>query len=378
MKLSLKGFTQLVEDMSAALQSSASSLVDVSVGSVIRAIFEANASVVLWMQWLVLQVLQMTRATTSTGADLDSWMHDFGLNRLPAVAAAGIVTFSRFAANIAATIPVGTVVKTSDGSLSFVVIQDSSISIWQPALSAYVVPAGVVGTDLPVVCRTSGLVGNVLSGSVNIIASSLPCVDKVVNQNPMSSGVDAESDEAFRSRFQGFLATRSRATVAAVSNAIACVRQGLDILIKENTGLDGLYKVGAFLVVVDDGSGHPSPALLSNVTAAIETVRPIGTTFGVVSPTVLLVNVKLTVDFGSIEVRSDSIDSIRRQIVSYLNSLSIGRMASITRVAQRAYVAEFNVENVHDIQLNGISADIVPPPLAVIKAGQITVSANGG
>ena len=39
--------------MGAALQGSATSLVDVSVGSVIRAIFEANASVVLWLQWLV-------------------------------------------------------------------------------------------------------------------------------------------------------------------------------------------------------------------------------------------------------------------------------------------------------------------------------------
>ena len=45
MQLSLKTFSQLIEDMGAALQGSATSLVDVSVGSVIRAIFEANASV---------------------------------------------------------------------------------------------------------------------------------------------------------------------------------------------------------------------------------------------------------------------------------------------------------------------------------------------
>ena len=87
MNLRLKGFAQLIQDMSATLQSSATALVDVSVGSVLRAIFEANASVVLWLQWLVLQVLQTTRASTSTGSDLDSWMADFGLSRLPAAAA---------------------------------------------------------------------------------------------------------------------------------------------------------------------------------------------------------------------------------------------------------------------------------------------------
>src|SRR5271170_5661839 len=121
MNLSLKGFTQLLEDMSAALQSSATTLVDVSVGSVIRAIFEANASVVLWLQWLILQVLQTTRASTSSGTDLDSWMMDFGLSRLPAEPSTGIVTFSRFAANLSALIQVGTTAKTTDGSLSFTV-----------------------------------------------------------------------------------------------------------------------------------------------------------------------------------------------------------------------------------------------------------------
>src|ERR1700722_16790370 len=108
MNLNLKAFSQLVEDMGAALQSSASTLIDVSVGSVVRAIFEANASVVLWLQWLVLQVLQTTRASTSIGGDLDTWMADFGLTRLPAVAATGIVTLSRFTPTLAATIPIGT------------------------------------------------------------------------------------------------------------------------------------------------------------------------------------------------------------------------------------------------------------------------------
>ena len=103
MILNLKGFSQLIEDMGAALQSSASNVIDVSVGSVVRAIFEANASVVLWLQWLLVQVLQSTRASTSSGPDLDSWMLDFGLTRLPAIASTGIVTFSRFTTNLPAT-----------------------------------------------------------------------------------------------------------------------------------------------------------------------------------------------------------------------------------------------------------------------------------
>src|ERR1700733_6185411 len=160
MNLNLKPFSQLIEDMGAALQSSASSLIDVSVGSVVRAIFEANASVVLWLQWLVVQVLQATRASTSNGPDLDSWMLDFSLTRLPAVPSTGIVTFSRFGATLPAAVPVGTIVKTADGSLGFSVAEDPNISIWQGNAAAYLLPTGVASADLPVVCSPRGLGGN--------------------------------------------------------------------------------------------------------------------------------------------------------------------------------------------------------------------------
>jgi uncharacterized phage protein gp47/JayE len=374
MNLSLKGFTQLIEDMSSALQSSATTLVDVSVGSVVRAIFEANASVVLWIQWLILQVLQTTRASTSTGSDLDSWMLDFGLSRLPAVASTGIVTFSRFAPNLAATIPVGSIVKTSDGLLSFSVTEDDTLSIWQPASSGYIIPGGVPSADLPVICITYGSIGNVLSDTIIVISASLPGVDQVNNANPLSNGVDAETDQAFRSRFQGYLASRSRATLGALQNAIANVRQGLDVAIEQNTGPGGGPLVGALLVIVDDGTGYPSTDLLSSVANAVDAVRPVGTTFAVVPPQVLTVNVSLAAEFGSAGDTTTGVPAIQNYIATYLNSLPIGRMASITRVAQHAYRAGSGLQNIRGVQLNGGSADVVPPALTVIKAGQVVVS----
>jgi hypothetical protein len=53
MQLSLQNFSSLMEGMAAAVQGAASSLVDLTVGSVLRAILEANASVALWLQWLI-------------------------------------------------------------------------------------------------------------------------------------------------------------------------------------------------------------------------------------------------------------------------------------------------------------------------------------
>ena len=119
MQLSLQNFSTLVQNMAAAVQGAANSLLDLTVGSVLRAILEANASLALWLQWLIVQVLQVTRLATCTGADCDSFGADFGFVRLPAITAVGAVTFGRFTPNIAAFIPVSTNISTAANTQSF-------------------------------------------------------------------------------------------------------------------------------------------------------------------------------------------------------------------------------------------------------------------
>ena len=143
MQLSLRNFNTLVQNMAAAVEASATQLVDLSVGSTLRAVLEANASIGLWMQWLILLVLRMTRAATSSGGDLDSWMGDFSLARLPAIAATGIVTFSRFTPTVAALIPAGALVRTADGTQTFEISVDTLLTAWSPASNGYVIASGV-------------------------------------------------------------------------------------------------------------------------------------------------------------------------------------------------------------------------------------------
>jgi uncharacterized phage protein gp47/JayE len=305
-------------------------------------------------------------------------MLDFGQTRLPAVPSTGIVTFSRFVDTLSANIPIGTTIKTTDGSLSFSVTEDQTLSVWQPGASAYVLPSGISSADLPVTCTTAGSLGNVLADTITVISASLPGIDQVINANPLSNGTNAEGDPAFRSRFQSYLASRSRATLAAVRNAIANVQQGLDFAIEENTAPNGAAQVGSFLIIVDDGTGYPSSGLLSNVATAVDQVRPIGTTFAVVPPQVLVVNVSLTAILTSAATASLSAPSIQNYVAIYLNSLPIGRGASVTRVAQNAYLAGAGIENITGIQLNGSSSDIAVSIGTVIKAGQVVVAANGG
>ena len=150
MQLSLQNFTTLMQNMAASVQSAATQLLDLTVGSTLRAVLEANASIALWMQWLILLVLQTTRAATSSDSDLDTWMADFALTRLPAVAATGVVTFTRFTVLGTALVPVGALVRTSDGTQTFAVTVDATNPAWNEAQNGYFMSATAATVDAPV------------------------------------------------------------------------------------------------------------------------------------------------------------------------------------------------------------------------------------
>ena len=374
MRLQLKTFNTLVQDMAAAVQASANQILDLTVGSTLRAILESNASIGLWIQWLVLQVLQMTRAATSSGADLDSWMSDFSLERLSATSATGIVTLSRFTATTSALVPAGALVRTGDGAQMFSVLADASRPQWDPVQNGYIVNPGVVSIDVPVVAQTPGSDGNVQANTVTLLASALQGIDAVNNAAPFLNGSDAESDPEFRQRFQNFLASRSRATPLAVEYAITSVQPSLNYAILENTDPSGANRPGSFLVVVDDGSGAPSQSLLSTIQSSIDAVRPIGSAFGVIAPTVTPVAVSLTLTVANPADKPSIIPQVTQALTSFINTLPIGAPLPATRIAQTAYAASSAITNVTQVLLNGGATDITTGPTGAIKLSSVVVS----
>jgi uncharacterized phage protein gp47/JayE len=374
MQLSLQTFTNLVQGMAAAVQAVAAQLLDLTVGSTLRAILEATASIALWMQWLILQVLQMTRAATSSGLDLDSWMADFSLIRLPASSASGTVTFSRFNSSAPALVPVGALVRTADGTQTFAVTEDVTASGWNQVQNGYVISLGTTFLDVSVLALIAGTGGNVQAAAISVLASALPGIDTVLNASALANGMNAESDSAFRLRFQSFMASLSRATLSAVGYAISSVQQGLTYVIQENQGSSGEFQLGNFVIVVDDGSGYPSSTLLSMIQQAVEVVRPVGSTFAVFAPTVTQVNVSLTVTVAA----SSNVTLLAPQIVSaigaYVNALPVGVPLPATMIAMIAYTVSSTVSNVTAILLNDQTSDVVVQFSGVIKVGTVLVT----
>jgi len=370
--LTTKTFAQLVSDQVTAIQGAARTLIDFTIGSILRSIVESNSAVALWVQGLILQLLATTRAATSTGKDLDDWAADFNFFRLVAVAASGQVVFSRFTATQAAFIPVGTQIQTSDASPeTFAVIADTTNANWNAASNGYNVPAGTVSVSVPVLATVAGAIGNVLAGQCNVLTSSIPGVDTVANAVAFVNGANAEADGAFRTRFVAYISSLSKATKSAIATAITSVQSGVSYTLNENVDYSGAVKFGYFFVVVDDGSGTPSSGFLASISNAIDTVRGFTINFGVFAPALVTANVSMTV--ASIYHASDAALA-QSAINAYIAALGIGVTLPYSRLAQIAYDASPTITNVTAVTLNSVTADLTATSKQRIMPGTITVN----
>jgi len=392
MALSTKDFNTLVKDQATAVQATAGRLISLTKGSILRAVFEANAALVLWMQSMVLQLLKITRASTSKDGDLDSWMADYGLRRLAAIAATGTVTYSRVTttpgsprAVIHAT-STPERVQTSQSGVKFVVVVDQSDSNWSNADGGYVLAQGLPSITVPVQAEVAGVAGNVNAGSIDTITSAVPGLDLVTNSADFTNGRDAETDAALRLRFIAFIFALARGTKAAIGFAVTSVQQGLDYTITENKVYtsastpesSAAADVGAFYVVFDDGSGAPSDALKDAVAASVDLYRPITVRAAIFKATVVQVDVSCIIDAYDGYIHSALQTTVRDAITNYVNSTKIGQSLSYTGLVSAIRTSSQGVKNATGVTINGISTatDVPVTQKQLIRADDVAVTVN--
>jgi len=235
-------------------------------------------------------------------------------------------------------------------------------------------PPGIAALDVAVMAQTAGGAGNVLSGTVSLLATAITGVDAVTNGAAFQNGMDAEGDAAFLARFRNFIASRSRATPVAVAYAISSIQQGLNYTLQENLTTSGEPQMGSFVVTVDDGSGSPSATLLSVVHASVDAVRPVGSIFAVRPPTVITADISLTITVAAGAPKAQIAGLVGNAIEAYVGSLAIGATLPLTKLAEIAYSASSSVINVSQIQINGGSSDVTSTISGVIKPGIIAVN----
>jgi uncharacterized phage protein gp47/JayE len=374
-------FSTLVSNWVASVEATAAGLADFTIGSILRAMAEADGQVVLWLQGLILQLLVTTRAATCSGSDLDSWIADYCTTpttvyfaRLPAVAAQGVVTFARQTPTLQAVVPVGSTVQSQDGTQTFTVYADPTNPAYNAGLGGFVLAPGAASVNVSVRALTPGSAGNALAGAVSVITSGIAGIDTVTNAAPFASGQDAELDPPLRARFVNFVNSLSRGTPLSLKAAIQAVQLGAVCTVVENQTYAGATQYGYGYVVVDDGSGAPATSFLSACAAAVEAVRGLSIQVGVFAPVVLTANWGMTLSVAAGYSKPSVAASVQTAVSTYIAALGLGNALNLTRLSQIAYDASPGVANVSGVTVNGGASDLAASPKQVIKPGTATVT----
>lgn len=381
MELDLKTRDEIVQEQATVTQASAAvklkKLLNFAVGTVLRAVEEAVAGIALWLQGLIVKVLSATRLGTSVGNDVDTFLADYGLERLAAVKSSGNVTFSRTLTATEAVIPIETTfVQTALTAVRFAVIADTTNPDYDPVGLRYIIPVGQSSISAKVEAVIAGIDGNVDSNAVTIFFHPVDYVDYVTNALPFVNGEDRESAAAARIRFVLYINSLSKATKLAISSAIANIQAGIEYGVVEKLDYDtGLERLGYLYVVIDDGTGSPPPSLLATVTSVVGRVRAFTTMFVVYAAIQQLASVTAVayIDedlYDPVVVKAE----IEVALTSYIDSLAIGNTLHYTKLIDIIYDVNGVIQNVTGVTLNGGTSDLVSDNKHSIKTGTLSIS----
>ena len=355
-----------VQRFAASAQAKSAAVLDFTVGSVWLALSEAVAAIVLWLQYLCILILGTTRAATSNGSDLDSFYADFFFAREPAVPASGTVTLSRNSAAQAALVVPGAQIKTTDGTQIFTVTTDTSNPAWSTfagATAGYFVPAGLASVTVPVVDAVAGSAGNIQAGTLTLLASNLPGIDNATNASAFTNGLDAESDTAFRARFQIYIAGLATGNAAAIVGAAEAVQQGVRTQLRNNYPGPGFYTLYA-----DDGSGAAPNSFIAAVTAAVQAVTSEGVQPAVLRPTLIPAGIIAGLQINPAANRPTVVANVGTALADFVAGLPIGGTLPYLQLPSVIFGADPNVTGLASLSINGGAADVVAGEGGLIQA----------
>lgn len=351
-------FTQIVSTFQTSLNSYVSGLANFNVGGVLNALGNAYSQGIVDFEAHLTRVLLNTRAQTADNHGLDTFFAQFpGFARLPAVTATTVETFTPTVATPFLIVP-GLTLKTIDGTLNFVVTEDDTNPDWNADQGGYLAGVGNA-VSVPITANAAGTAYNVQANTITLISGSLAGFQgTLTNLNPVTNGVDAETNEQALPRFWQYFVSLREGTKAAIQYAIGTVQQGLTFSFVPNGTADGSIRPGFFSVYIDDGSGSPSTALQESVYGAVLAVVAFPITFAVFPCTSLEVSVSLSVNAKPGYNQPSLIAPVQSAIEAVINSTGVGNTLYYSQVMAAATSVD-GVGWIENLTLNGFKNDVV-------------------
>lgn len=218
-------------------------LTDIQEGSVLYTLCATVAEQIAEADVRLAQIRDQFTLDGASGVDLDERVEELGLERLPATTATGVVRISRTDTAASLTIGAGATFGRSDSDVTYVTVQDYTMSV------------GIGSLDVSVSAQVLGTAGNASSASINTVVDTPSDITSVFQASAISNGREAESDATLRSRARRYMNSLARCQPSALEF------QALTFAASDNTraSVATLYEdpvvYGRTELLIDDGSG---------------------------------------------------------------------------------------------------------------------------
>jgi hypothetical protein len=375
----IKTFLGIAAAMINRLRVTSLVLTDFNVGSNVRVLLEAVAQEVdeLYQQMVAALQAAIAQATYLS----------FGFQKLPAVSATAPLVVAITVQTVDVVIQAGTIfTPTSAGSISYTSTAPVTIS------------AGDTNASVPVVCNVAGSAGNQPAGTTFGATPSPAGFVSCTSVSAITTGVDAETSEAQYVRFQAYIRSLARSTVAGVNYGASSVFltdgfgnvtervAAVDVYEPYNTdhgqpawlyyiyiyngvgtapGASAalLTQVGNILYGYYDSDGNPIPGYIAAGTIGI-----------VQAVTLAPQNITAALVVSADTVEADAIAAVEAAWADYLATLEPRAGYAVAKLVAIA----MGVAGVTDISISLPAADVAGAVGVQVTFGVPTVTAAGG
>ncbi len=248
-----KVFLAIVASMVNRMRSITALISDYNVGSVARTLVEAPAQEIdeLYQQ-MTYGLIEAIQTAVYTS---------FNFPPLPAIPASNLIRVIIAVQSTPVLVSANTPFTTLDGSLTYNATADTTI------------PAGASYGDVPVACTVTGTIGNVIALTGFTIGITVAGFVSASNLSAFVNGANPETPSAQKVRFNAYVQTLSRGTVAALYYALTRLTfvtdtQGNVIERVATANIDEPWKSdptqppGLINAYIDNGVGGTSAALV--------------------------------------------------------------------------------------------------------------------
>jgi uncharacterized phage protein gp47/JayE len=371
MAFQIKNFASIAASLINYMKGTSTKVTDFNVGSVARTLVEAPAAEI---EELYLQMFNGLREAIPV-----SLYNSMDFYALEAVAASNLVRVVVSSSTQPLAIPSGTVFSTPGRKIAYASVSDVTVA------------AGNTYVDVQVAAQVAGVAGNIPAGLTFALLPSPAGFVSASNLTAFVNGIDAESENDRKSRFNDYIKSLPRGTVAALGYGLRTTalydangnetERVKSAAVIEPYLTDSNQPVALVNCFVHNGVGSTSGALVAFAKKVIDGYynaqgvavpgwKAAGVNVTVAAAPETLINFAGVLTVNASYVRADVVTLATAAVAGYIRDLPIG----VSALRAEMVAAVMNIDGVTNIVMSAPAADVTASASTKLMPGTITFS----